>query len=412
MTNAPTLHARAIPRVSSLDDALAHDLDVLRHAGLLRALPRIGARGGARVTIDGQELVDFASNDYLGLAAHARLAHAIAHALHTSSVGAGASRLISGNHALHEELERELARRKHADAALLFPSGFAANAGTIPALAGRGDMICSDALNHASIIDGCRLSRATVRTVPHGDTEALAQLLGRERGAYRRCLIVVEGVYSMDGDLAPLAPLVELARAHDAWLYLDDAHGTGVLGATGAGSAEHAGVEGAIDVAMGTLGKALGCAGAFVTGSATLREYLLNRARTFVFTTGSPPALAAAALAALRLLDAEPWRRARLLANAARLRERLAALGISAAPNAPGHITPVRLGSAERAVEAGRCLRARGFLVGVVRPPTVPMGSARLRITLSALHTGEQIDGLVGALDEVLRPRAGGGSSR
>ncbi|HEX6535932.1 MAG TPA: 8-amino-7-oxononanoate synthase [Gemmatimonadaceae bacterium] len=408
MSNPPIPNAHTGTRSTSLDEALAHDLDVLRRAGLLRALPTIGRRDGARITVDGRDLVDFASNDYLGLATHARLAHAIVHALPATGVGAGAARSIAGNHPLHEELERELARRKHAEAALLFPSGFSANAGVIPALVGRGDVIYSDTLNHASIIDGCRLSRATVRAFEHCDAGALAEMLASERRAYRRCLIVVEGVYSMDGDLCPLGPLVELAREHEAWLYVDDAHATGVLGATGAGSAEHAGVEGTVDITMGTLGKALGCAGAFVAGSATLREFLLNRARTFVFTTGSPPALAAAALAALRLLDAEPWRRERLLANAARLRERLAPMGITAAPGAPGHIVPIRLGAAGRAVQAGRALRERGFLVGVVRPPTVPMGSARLRVTLSARHTEEQIDRLADALRAVIDATQGG----
>jgi 8-amino-7-oxononanoate synthase len=352
--------------------------------------------------VDGQPVVDFASNNYLGLAGDRRIAEAVTRGLTGGATGAAAARSIAGNHPLHEALEEAIARHKGADAALLFGSGFAANTGAIPALAGRGDVIYSDELNHASIIDGCRLSRGTARTFPHGDLVALATLLREDRGKYRRRLIVVEGVYSMDGDLCPLDRLAPLAREHDAAIYLDDAHGTGVLGRTGAGSAEHWEVSHEVDVHMGTLGKALGVSGAFIAGSAVLRDYLINRVRSFVFTTGTPPALAAGGLEALRIMRDEPWRRRRLAANVAQLRSGLESLHRPLAPELPGHIVPILIGEAERATTVGRRLLDRGCLVGAVRPPSVPMGKARLRITLSAAHSAEQIHGLVAALAEVL----------
>lgn len=377
---------------------LAHELDVLHRAGLHRSLRCVEWRRGVYLVVDGRAAIDFASNDYLGLATDHRVAEAAAAALAQGQIGATAARSIAGNHSLHEALEEELARLKHAEAALLFQSGFAANAGAIPALAGRGDAIYSDALNHASIIDGCRLSRAVTRTFPHRDLDTLAALLAEDAGKYRRRLIVVEGVYSMDGDLFPLDRLVPLAAEHGAAIYLDDAHATGVLGETGAGSAEHWGVVEQVDVSMGTLGKALGVSGAFIAGPRVLRDFLLNRARSFIFTTGSPPALAAAALAALRIMREERWRRERLIANASRLRAGLAALGRPLDPCMPGHIVPIVVGEAERATEAGNRLRDRGFLVGVVRPPSVPLGQSRLRITVSAGHTNGHIDGLLQAL--------------
>ncbi len=386
----------------SFHDTLAHELDVLRRAGLYRTLRRMERRSGAEVLVDGIVAVDFSSNDYLGLAADRRIAAAIRAALETQTTGAGAARSISGNHPLHEALEAELARLKGAEAALLFASGFTANVGAIPVLAGRGDAIYSDELNHASVIDGCRLSRAVTRTVPHNDLAALARLLEADEGQFRRRIIIAEGVYSMDGDLAPLDQLAALAHEHGAALYVDDAHGTGVLGATGAGSAEHWGVTEGIDIAMGTLGKALGVSGAFIAGSHTLRDFLMNRARSFIFTTGTPPAVAAGALAALAILRDEPWRRERLRANVARLRQHLADLGRPVDPELPGHVVPVIIGDADRTTAIGQTLRARGFVVGAIRPPSVPLGKARLRITLSAAHTLQQIDTFADALTDLV----------
>jgi len=382
---------------SSLDSALAADLATLDRAGLRRVLRPLVRRHGAHVVIDGQDAIDFSSNDYLGLASDPRLAAAVTDALRENALGAGAARLISGDHPLHEALERELAEFKRAEAALLFGSGYLANVGTIPALAGRRDVIYADALNHASLIDACRLSRAEVRTFPHLDLAGLADMLDADRGRFRRRLIVVDGVFSMDGDLFPLCELTNIAQAYDAWTYVDDAHGTGVLGENGRGSAEHWRIEGQIDVIMGTLGKAFGVAGAYVTGSRVLIDYLLNRARAFVFTTAQPPALAAAALAALHVIQSEPELRARLRRNAARVRSALRVPG-----PAGGHIIPVLIGEGDATMRVGAALRERGILVGAVRPPTVPLGTSRLRITLSAAHTDDDIERLLGALAEVL----------
>lgn len=385
-----------------LDDELAAELDALDAAGLRRTLRVAEGRDGPRVRTEHGEALDFSSNDYLGLAADPRIAEAGARALREVGTGAAAARLISGNHPLHERLERALAAWKRLPAALLFPSGYAANTGAIPALVARGDAVYSDALNHASLIDGCRLSRAEPRIFPHLDVDALDRMLAADAGRFRRRLIVVDGVFSMDGDLFPLDRLVEVARRHGAWTYLDDAHGTGVLGANGRGAAERFGVEGELDVVMATLGKALGTAGAFVAGSERLRDFLVNRARTFVFTTGSPPAQAAAGLEALRIAQAEPWRRERLRENANRLRAGLATLGQPLSGEAESAIVPLLLGDEARTVRIGAALRERGFLVGAIRPPTVPPGTSRLRISVTAAHTPEQVDALVTALAAVL----------
>jgi 8-amino-7-oxononanoate synthase len=399
---APGAQAGARPEPRALDEVLADELRGLDERGLRRRMRRVERRAGAEVLLDGRPAVDFSSNDYLGLAADPRIARAAAEALGREGTGGGAARLISGNHPLHLALEVELARLKRTQAALVFPSGYAANTGAIPALAGRGDAIYSDALNHASLIDGSRLSRAEVRIFPHADVGALEAMLRADAGRFRRRLIVVDAVFSMDGDLFPLDRLVEVARRHGAWTYVDDAHGTGVLGAEARGSLEHWGVEGRVDVVMGTLGKALGTAGAFVAGSSILCEWLMNRARGFVFTTAPPPALAAATLEALRIARAEGWRRERLRENARRLRAALAALGRPAPGEPDGHVVPVLTGDEEATMRAGQLLRERGLLVGAVRPPTVPPGTSRLRITLSAAHTSEQIDALAAALAEVL----------
>jgi 8-amino-7-oxononanoate synthase len=395
--------APAIPAgEATLDDVLANELDKLSRAGLRRTLRAVHGRAGAEVVISGHAVADFSSNDYLGLASDPRVAAAAIAALGEDATGAAAARLISGNHPAHETLERDIARFKQTDAALLFGSGYLANTSVIPALAGPRDAIYTDALNHASLIDGCRLSRAEVRVLPHGDAGAFAAALGADRGRFRRRLIVVDGVFSMDGDLAPLRELTRTAREHGAWMYVDDAHGTGVLGTHGRGTAEHFGVEGSVEIMMGTLGKAFGVAGAYVAGSRPLIDYLTNRARGFVFTTGSPPALAAAATTALRIARAEPERRDRLRAVARRLRVGLASLGHECPGHPDGHIIPVAIGEAGETVRAGATLAVRGFLVGAVRPPTVPIGTSRLRITASAAHTDSQVDGLLDALATAL----------
>ncbi len=389
-----------------LDDALRTELQQLADAGLRRSLKAVRHRRAGTVLIDGERVADFASNDYLGLAADPRLARAAAAVLESEGTGAGAARLISGNHPIHESLERELASFKQCERALLFPSGYMVNTGAIPALADTNDVIYSDALNHASLVDGCRLSRATTRIFPHADLDALRDMLIADRGQFRRALIVTEGVFSMDGDLFPLDKLVPLAREFGAWTYVDDAHGTGVMGATGRGALEQCAVLGHIDVVVGTLGKALGTTGAYVAGSQVLIELLLNRARSFVFTTGTPPAMAAATLEALRIAQTEVWRRTTVHERAARLRQRLQQGGRAITGLHDGHIVPIHIGDPGRTMRIAAHMRRRGFLIGGVRPPTVPVGTSRLRISVSAMHPRELIDALAANLLDALGTEA------
>lgn len=386
-----------------MDAALDEELQALQSAGLRRTLRQVHQRRAGTVLLNGERVADFASNDYLGLAADPRLARAATAVLQAEGVGAGAARLISGNHPIHEVLERSLARFKGSEHALLFPSGYMANIGTIPALVGPGDVIYSDALSHASLIDGCRLSKATIRVFPHADIDALVLMLEADRHEFRRALIVVEGIFSMDGDLFPLDRLVPLARRFDAWTYVDDAHGTGVLGATGAGSVEHFGVTGQIDVVVGTLGKALGTSGAYVAGSQVLVDYLTSRARSFIFTTGAPAAISAATLESLRIAQVESWRRDAVRERATRLRDRLRAAGREAPGMPDGHIVPIMIGDPMLTMRFVADLRRRGFLVGGVRPPTVPAGTSRLRISVSAVHPMELVDNLASNLIDAMR---------
>ena len=379
--------------LSWLDGALA----ALEAKGLRRALEPLEGAQGPVVTVGGRALVNLCSNDYLGLASDPRLVAAAVAAAQREGAGAGAARLVAGDLPVHGALERRLAAFKHAEAALLFSSGYHANAGIPAALAEREDAIFSDRLNHASIVDGCRLSLAKAFRYPHCDVDALARLL-RETKA-RRKLVVTDAVFGMDGDAAPLAAIAELCRDEGAMLYVDEAHATGVLGPTGAGWAEAQGVR--PDVLMGTLGKALGSFGAFAAGSARLCAWLTSRSRTFIFTTALPPAACGAALAALDVLAAEPARRARLHALAARMREGLSALGFDMS-RVVAPIFPVVLGEEAIALEASRRMRARGFFVRAIRPPTVPAGTSRLRVSLTAGHTEAQVDAFLAALREVV----------
>jgi 8-amino-7-oxononanoate synthase len=382
----------------SLDEVLGGELQLLESAGLRRVLRPVQQRRGGTVLVQGERLGDFASNDYLALAADARLARAAWAVLQAEGVGVGATRLGAGHQPVHAALERALAQRTGTAQALLFPSGYLANAGAIPALVGPGDLVLCDALVHASLLDGCRLSRAAVALVPHGSLEALERMLHEQRARHRRALIVLEGLFAMDGDTPALDRVVALARAHDAWTYVDESHALGVLGPTGGGATEQWGVQGAVDVVAGTLGKALGTAGGFVAGSTTLVEYLTSTARTFVFTTATPPALAAAALEALRLAQVEGWRRDAVRARARQLRGRLSAGGHALAGPADGHIVPLLVGDPGRTMQLSATLRRSGFLVAGVRPPTVPPGTSRLRVSLSAAHPPEQVEALAATL--------------
>jgi 8-amino-7-oxononanoate synthase len=375
------------------------DLIQLKESGLYRELKNILSPAGTRVIVDGKELLMLASNDYLGYCSHPGIKQAAQKALHTWGAGSGAARLISGNAAICRDLEKKIARLKGTEDALVFSTGYMANIGLLSAVAEKNDVIFSDALNHASIIDGCRLSRAQVEIFPHRDTDALEALLKKSR-QFRRRFIVTDGVFSMDGDLAPLPRLAELARAYSAQLIVDDAHGTGVLGSRGGGIAEHFGLEGQVDIIMGTMGKALGCFGAFVAGSGELRDYLINRARTFIYTTALPPAVIAGAIEALELLEKEPQTRQALQDNAAFFRKGLQERGFNISASTT-QIIPVLVGDAQTAMRLASDLMEEGLFIQAIRPPTVPEGSARLRITLMATHTKKDLTRALEILDSV-----------
>jgi 8-amino-7-oxononanoate synthase len=385
----------------SLRAAAEERLDAIRARGTYRRMRVVEGAQGPRMSVDGREVLLFAGSNYLDLAHHPDVVEASVRAARELGCAAGGSRLITGNLAIHEALEAELADFLGRDTALVFNTGYMANLGAIPALADAGDLIVSDALNHASIVDGCRLSRADLRVFPHGDVDALDALLAEVRGRYRRVLLVVDGVYSMDGDLAPLPALCALARREGALLLLDDAHGTGTLGKAGRGSAELLGVEEEVDVVLGTLGKSLGSFGAFLAGDTVLRELLVNVARSFIFSCALAPPQVEASRAALRVMRREPWRRERLQANAARLRRRLAEHDVATHPSVT-HILPVIVGDNADTMSLCERLLARGFYSQGIRHPTVPEGTARLRLTPMATHTDEEIDALGEAVAEEL----------
>jgi 8-amino-7-oxononanoate synthase len=350
----------------------------------------------AQVVVDGRTLVDFSSNDYLGLARHPALAAAMAACAGAAGAGSAASHLVTGHGTAHERLEEELAAFTRRERALLFSSGYMANLAVMSALAGRGERILLDRLSHASLIDGAQLAGAELKRYHHGDAAAAGRALDEDPA--RTVLIGTDGVFSMDGDLAPLPAIARLARRAHAWLVVDDAHGLGVVGASGRGTLEECGVSGAeVPVLVGTLGKAFGCFGAFVAGEAALIEYLIQKARSYIYTTALPQPVAAASRKALELIQTDGWRRTRLAALVERFRRlALAAqvpLGASRTP-----IQPVVLGAEAAVLEAQRALEAEGLLVVAIRPPTVPKGTARLRVTLTAAHTEAQIERLAEAL--------------
>jgi len=370
-------------------DAIARELAEIEARGLLRRPKLIGGPIGPRVVVDGRETLLFCTNDYLGLANHPAVKEAAKRAVDEHGAGAGASRLVAGTLPIHRELESALARLKGAEAAIVFGSGYLANIGTIGALARKGDTVYSDGLNHASIVDACRLSHADVRIFPHADTLALENMLSGD-DASRRKLIVTDGVFSMDGDLAPLPELARLASEYDCHLMVDDAHATGVVGPEGKGSASHFGLEGSVEIQMGTLSKALGSYGAFVAGSRDLIDLLVNRARSFIFTTALPPASAAAALEALRIVEREPERRERLWRNASSLKEGLSSAGFNLGLSET-FIIPVIIGDARECVAMAEALLDERVFAQAIRPPSVSEGASRLRVVPTAEHTESDI---------------------
>lgn len=365
--------------MTDFHDMLAGELRQLRADGLYRTLRRVDSPQGTRIEVDGRELLNFSSNDYLGLANDPALKRAAVAGIERWGVGAGASRLVCGNLAPYGELETKLAAFKGKEAAIVFGSGYAANVGAITALVGEGDVVILDKLDHASIIDGARQSGATIRVYPHKNLKKLEELLRQSNDA-RRKLIVTETIFSMDGDAAPLAEIVALKEKYRAWLMIDEAHATGVFGANRRGLAEELGVEGMVDVTIGTLSKALGCVGGFVVGSGQLVEFLRNRARSLIYSTALPAAMCAAATAAVEFV---------MSAEGARRRDKLWTNVRALGAQSPIH--PVIVGDETAAVEVARKLYERGIFVPAIRYPTVPRGKARLRVTVSAEHTAEDM---------------------
>lgn len=386
-----------------MSKSFAEELEMLKAQGLHRRMRRIAGSQGSRVVVDGKDALLLCSNNYLGLADHPRLAEASILAVERYGTSSGASRLVSGTMELHALLEERIARFKGTGAALVFNSGYTANSGIIPALVGKGDLVFSDRLNHASIVDGCLLSRATMVRYPHNDMAALRRLLERYETSGRR-LIVTDGVFSMDGDMAPLRELAALKREFDALLMVDDAHGTGVLGKTGRGSAELQGVMADIDIHMGTLGKALGSFGAYAAASEEIVDYLANRARSFIFSTSLPPAVLAASLAAFDLVDSPEGAalRERLARNTAVFREGVRAAGFDTM-GSETQIVPLFVGGAEETMAFTARLLEEGVFVQGIRPPTVPAGTCRLRCTLMAAHAEEDLARAVALMAKIGR---------
>ena len=388
---------------------LADDLAQVRAQGLYRPLRVMSSANRTRVTVDGREAITLASNNYLGLNTHPRLVEASLDAVRRFGVGSGAVRTISGTMALHEELEEELARFKHVEAALTFQSGFTCNTGVIPVVAAEPDLIVSDAFNHASIIDGMRLSKAPRVIYRHKDVAHLRELLatarreGRADGQpYRAILVVTDGVFSMDGDIAPLPGIVAAAEEHGAAVFVDDAHASGVLGRNGRGSVDHFDLHGRVAIQVGTLSKAMGVLGGYVAGSRTLREMLVQRARPFLFSTSHPPAVAAACIAAIHVLEDEPELIERLWANTRRFKAELARMGFDTGVSETP-ITPVMVGDSAAAIRFADRLLDEGVWATSVVYPTVALDGARLRTIVTAAHSDEELDTCLAAFGRVGR---------
>ncbi len=380
-----------------LDEVLTQ----LKRDGLYRNLRQLTGEQLARARFDGHDVINLSSNNYLGLTTHPRLREAALRAVRELGVGSGSVRTIAGTMDLHMELERRIAVFKKTEASVVFQSGFAANAGTVSALLGKGDLILSDELNHASIIDGARLSRADIRVFPHRDVHALGRLLEETRAVKRR-LVITDGVFSMEGDIAPLREIAALARTHGAIMMIDDAHSSGVLGRAGRGTVDHFDVHGQVDVQVGTLSKAIGVLGGYVCGSKSLIEYLYHRARPFLFSTSHPPAVAAACLAAFDVLEEEPERIERLWANTKRFKAGLSRLGFNTG-SSETPITPILVGDADLAMRFSDRLFERGVFAQGIGYPTVAKGKARLRTIVTATHVDEDLDRALSVLGDVGR---------
>jgi glycine C-acetyltransferase len=381
-------------------DYLKDELAELERGGLLLHPRTLEGKTGARARFDGRDVINLASNNYLGLASHARMNRAAADAALTYGAGSGAVRTIAGQMTLHRELEERLAAFKHADAALMFQSGFTANAGTVAAILSKDDVIVSDRLNHASIIDGARLSRAEIRVFEHRDAEHADRLLAESAAPGRRQLLITDGVFSMDGDIAPLPDLVETAERRGAIMMVDDAHASGVLGAGGSGTVDHFGLHGRVDIQVGTLSKAIGVLGGFIAGPTYLIEWLQNRGRPYLFSTSAPPAVVAACIEALVIMAEEPDRLERLWSNTSRFKEGLHALGFSTGGSATP-ITPVITGEEAKTQTFARRLFEEGVFCPAIVYPTVGKGSARVRTIVTAEHSPDDLEEALGTFERV-----------
>jgi 8-amino-7-oxononanoate synthase len=385
--------------MNSMDATLQAQLNLRREEHLYRTRLNVASGCSSTLSVEGRSLINFCSNDYLGLASHPDISLALKQAADLYGTGSGASHLVSGHSVVHQKLEEQLAEYTGRPRALLFSTGYMANMGAINALVGRRDLVLQDQLNHASLLDGGRLSQADFKRYKHVDMASLEQRL--EQSSAERKLIVSDGVFSMDGNLAPLSEISTLAKKHNAWLMVDDAHGVGVLGPQGGGLVEQLGMNlKQVPVLVGTLGKSFGTFGAFVAGSEALIETLIQFSRSYIYTTALPPAVAAATLASLKIVRQESWRRDKLVQLVTRFRRGAEQIGLQlGGSNTP--IQPVLINNDAKVMQVGQSLRDAGFLVGAIRPPTVPVGTGRLRITFSADHSEEQVDQLVAALDSL-----------
>jgi glycine C-acetyltransferase/8-amino-7-oxononanoate synthase len=380
-------------------DFIFDELKTLKDQSLIREYRTLEGEQGPHVQINSKSYLSFCSNNYLGLANHLRIKQAAAAAINQYGWGAGASRLVSGNMILHQELEKEVAKFKDTEAALLFPTGYMANVGTLCALVTKGDIVIGDKLNHASIIDGCRQSGATFRVYPHNNVDQLETLLKRSSSLFRRKLVVTDSLFSMDGDIAPLPEIVKVTQKYDAILMIDDAHATGVFGQHGRGMTEHYCLHGKIDIIMGSFSKSIGSIGGFVAGSKHLIDFLKHKARPFIYTTALPPAACAASLAALALIQEDMSLIRKLWDNISYLRSQLSKFTNTIVAESP--IVPVIIGSAEDALHISMELYRHGILIPAIRPPTVPLGASRLRISLMATHSKDDIDKLINTLKDI-----------
>lgn len=377
---------------------LREELEQLKAQGVFRPLTEIESAQGARVVIRGKEVIQLASNNYLGLTTHPKLKEAALKAVERYGAGTGSVRTIAGTFTMHEELEKKLAEFKHTEAALVFQSGFTANVGVLSSILDERDVVISDALNHASIIDGIRLTKAARRIYRHNDLDDLEAALKETQG-YRTRLIVTDGVFSMDGDIAPLPQIVELAERYDAIVMVDDAHASGVLGKNGRGTVDHFGLHGRVHIQVGTLSKAIGVLGGYVAGSQVLRDYLIHRARPFLFSTSHPPAVTAACLAAIEVLLTEPERIERLWANTRFFKDGLKNLGFDTG-NSETPITPVIVGDEALAMKLSDKLFEYGVYAQGIVYPTVPKGKARVRTIVTAVHTKEDLEAALHAFEK------------